>query len=70
MCGCGCITGVDVLITYISHRMQKDKFGVTCPDALFMETTLGPLEHKKWCVDISCPGCTEMHYVARRSHWM
>jgi hypothetical protein len=30
-----------------SHRMQKHKFGATCPSALFMESVLVPLEHEK-----------------------
>jgi hypothetical protein len=43
--------------------MQKQKFGVTCPTALFLETTQDPPEHEKWCIDLSCPGRTRMHYV-------
>jgi hypothetical protein len=38
-----------------------------CPSALFVESILVPPEPEKWCVDISRPGCTEMHYVTRRS---
>jgi hypothetical protein len=38
--------------------------------ALFMETAPGPPEHEKECVDVSWPGCTGMHYVTHRSHWM
>jgi hypothetical protein len=43
-----------------SHRMQKHKFGVTCPDALFVEIVLR----------VSCHGRIEMHYVTCRSHRM
>jgi hypothetical protein len=31
----------------ISHRMQKHWFGVLCPVALFMESSLGPPQHEK-----------------------
>jgi hypothetical protein len=34
-------------VTRNSHQMQKYKFSVTCPGALFMETTLDPPEHEK-----------------------
>jgi hypothetical protein len=50
-------------VTHRSHRMQKQKFGVTCPDALFIKSILVPPGHEKYCVDISFPGCTELHYV-------
>jgi hypothetical protein len=50
--------------------MQKHKFSISCPDALFMETAAGPLEHQKLTVDISRSGPTEKHYVTRRSHRM
>jgi hypothetical protein len=53
-----------------SHRMQKQKFGITCPSAHFMETRSGPPEHEKECDHISCPGRTRMHYVTHRSHRM
>jgi hypothetical protein len=43
--------------------MQKHKYDLTCPGALFMEIALGRLEHEKKCVDISGPGHTEMQYV-------
>jgi hypothetical protein len=39
-----------------SHRMQKYKFGVTCP------------ERDKKCCDVSCLERTEKHYVTHRSH--
>jgi hypothetical protein len=31
----------------LTHRMQKHKFGVTCPSALFVESVLVPPEHEK-----------------------
>jgi hypothetical protein len=52
------------------HLMQKHKFSVRCPSVIFIETTLGPPKHENSCVDISYPGCTEMHYVTRRSNRM
>jgi hypothetical protein len=57
-------------VTCCSHRMQKHKFSITCPDALFMETAMGSSKHEKQCVDVSCPECTGMHYVTHRSQWM
>jgi hypothetical protein len=50
-------------VTHRSHRIKKHKYGVTCPDALFMETAPGPPEHEKYCVDVSWPGRTRMHYL-------
>jgi hypothetical protein len=50
--------------------MKEHKFNVMCPGALFMETAQSPPEHEKWCVDVSQPGRTGMHYVTRRSHRM
>jgi hypothetical protein len=47
-------------LTHISHCMQKHKFGVTCPTALFMETALGPPEQEKWYVNISRRRCTTL----------
>jgi hypothetical protein len=38
-------------------------FGVTYPGALFIESIMGPHEHEKWCVKISHPGSTGMHFV-------
>jgi hypothetical protein len=35
-----------------------------------METTLGPLELEKMCIDDSRPGHTGMHYVNCRSDRM
>jgi hypothetical protein len=57
-------------VTRRSHRMQKHKFGVTCPGVLFIETALGLPQHEKWCIDVSCPVRTGMHYVTHKSHWM
>jgi hypothetical protein len=34
-------------VTRISHRMQKHKFGITCPDAHFVESLLVSPEHEK-----------------------
>jgi hypothetical protein len=45
-------------------------FGVTCLSALFVEIAPVPLEHEKYCVDVSWLGRTGMHYVTRRSHWI
>jgi hypothetical protein len=55
-------------MTDISHRMQKHKFSVTCPGAVFMETTMGPPEIEKQCIDVSWPEGTGMHYMTYRSH--
>jgi hypothetical protein len=57
-------------VTHRYHQMQKHKFGITILGVLFMEPALGPLEHEKYCVDVSRPGHTGMHYVSRRSHRM
>jgi hypothetical protein len=41
---------------YVTHRSkwkQKDKFGITCPDALFVEFVPVLIEHEKYCVDVS-----------------
>jgi hypothetical protein len=54
-------------VTRRSHGVQKHKFGVTCLGELFRETTPGPHKHEKYCVDVSRPRCTEMHYVANKS---
>jgi hypothetical protein len=34
-------------VTCMSHRMQKHKFDIMCPDMLFMETAPVPLKHEK-----------------------
>jgi hypothetical protein len=41
-----------------------------CPGALFVESVPVLPEHENKCVDVSCPGHTEMHYMIRRSHQM
>jgi hypothetical protein len=66
MCTCGCIAGV-VESTSRSQQMQKHKFGVTCPNAPFIESIPVPTEHEKECVDVSLTG---MHYMTCRSHRM
>jgi hypothetical protein len=53
-----------------SHQIQKHKFVVMCPIALFLGSAPGPPEHEKYCTDVSYPGCTQMHYVIRRLHLM
>jgi hypothetical protein len=57
-------------MTRISHQMQKHKFGIACPRAIFVESVLVPPKHEKYHVDGSCPNPTGMHYVTHRSHWM
>jgi hypothetical protein len=34
-------------VTHTSHRMQKHKFDITCPDALFVESVPVPPEQEK-----------------------
>jgi hypothetical protein len=34
-------------VTRKSHRMQKHKVGVTCPDALFVKSVLVRPKHEK-----------------------
>jgi hypothetical protein len=34
-------------VTHRSNWMQKDKFGVTCPGAVFIESVPVPPEHEK-----------------------
>jgi hypothetical protein len=41
-----------------------------CPDALFVEFVPVPPEHEKYCIDVSYPRRTRMHYVTHRSHQM
>jgi hypothetical protein len=57
-------------VTRISHRMQKHKFGITYPEALFVKSVPVPPEHEKLCVDVSRPRCTAMHYMNHRSRKM
>jgi hypothetical protein len=39
-----------------------------CPDALFVESVLVPLEHENYCDHISCHRRTGMHYTTRKFH--
>jgi hypothetical protein len=48
--------------------MQKHKFGITCPDVLFVESVPVPLEQEKRCIDVSRPGRTGINYVTCRAH--
>jgi hypothetical protein len=57
-------------MTRISHPIQKHKFGITCRGKFFMESAPVPPEHEKYCIDVSHPGCTRIHYVTSRSHQM
>jgi hypothetical protein len=34
-------------VTRRSHRMQKNKFGTTCPEVLFVKAIPVPLKHEK-----------------------
>jgi hypothetical protein len=34
-------------VTHISHPMQKNKFGITCPEALFVKSVPVPPELEK-----------------------
>jgi hypothetical protein len=57
-------------VTRSFHPTQNHKYNVTCLDAVFMQTSQGPPEHEKWCIDVSQPKHTGMHYVTYRSHQM
>jgi hypothetical protein len=57
-------------VTRICHRMLKHKFGITCPDALFVESVPVTSENDKKCVDVLRPGCIGMNYVTHRAHRM
>jgi hypothetical protein len=46
-------------VTCRSNGMQNHKFGVMCPDALFMETALGPPEHEKSALMFRTPDTLE-----------
>jgi hypothetical protein len=39
-----------------------------CHSVLFIEIAPGPLDHEKWCVNISHTESTGMHYMTRRSY--
>jgi hypothetical protein len=45
-------------VTRSSYRMQKPKFGVTCPDALFVKSILVPTEHENGESMFDAPECT------------
>jgi hypothetical protein len=51
-----------------SQQTQKHKFGLTCPNTLFVESVSVLPENYKQRVDISHPGRTRMHYVTHKSH--
>jgi hypothetical protein len=57
-------------MTHRSHRMQKDKFCVTCPGMLCVKFVPVTPKHEKYCIDISCPGSTGVHYVTHKSYRM
>jgi hypothetical protein len=57
-------------VTHRSHNMQKNKFGITCPGALFIESVPVPPELEKYCIDILQPRHTGIHCVTRIIHWM
>jgi hypothetical protein len=60
-------------VHYVSRGydwMQKHKFSVRSPNALFMETIQVPPKHERYCIDVSRPGCDTKHYVTYRSHRM
>jgi hypothetical protein len=51
-----------------SERIQKHNVDIMCPDALFVVFVPAPLEHDKYCIDVSSPGCTIMYYVTHTYH--
>jgi hypothetical protein len=57
-------------VTYISHRMHKQKFSIMYLGALFVESVPVLPEHKKMYINVSRPRRTKMPYVTHRSHWM
>jgi hypothetical protein len=57
-------------VTCRSHQMQKYKFSVMCPSALFVISVPVPPKHEKYGVDVSRPGRTGLHYMTHRSHRM
>jgi hypothetical protein len=40
-------------VTRISHRIQKNKYNITCSGTLFVKAAPGQPEHEKECIDIS-----------------
>jgi hypothetical protein len=57
-------------VTHRSHLMQKHKFSVTCPSALFVESVLDPHEHEKLCIKDLRHERNKMHYMTHKSHQM
>jgi hypothetical protein len=57
-------------MTRRSHRMQKHKFGVMCPNAFFIKSVPVPPKHEKYCTTVSGPRSTRLHYVTHISHKM
>jgi hypothetical protein len=55
-------------LTHRSHQMRKQKFGITCPEALSIKSVPAQPDLEKYCVDDSFSGRTEMPYVTHRSH--
>jgi hypothetical protein len=43
----------------------KHRFDIMCPSALFVGSIPVTDEHEKYCIDISRPGRSGMHYVTR-----
>jgi hypothetical protein len=50
--------------------MQKQKFNITSPITIVVESVPVPLEHENLCVIIPRLGRTGVHYVTRRTHRM
>jgi hypothetical protein len=56
-------------MTHISHKMQKYKFSVPCPGALFVKSEQVLFKHES-ASTFGTPDAPGMHYVTRRSHRM
>jgi hypothetical protein len=50
-------------VTRRSHRKKKHKFGKTCAEVLLVKSISVPPEQEIYCVDVSLPGHTRIHYV-------
>jgi hypothetical protein len=57
-------------VAHRSHRMEKYKLDVTCPNELFVESVPVPPKHEKCCINVLHYERTRMHYVTHRSHRM
>jgi hypothetical protein len=57
-------------VTHRSHQMEKHKFGIMCPCALFVESVPVPPQQKKLCIDVSHTGHTGMHCITHNFHRM